>query len=342
MLGIIVTKRQLETNPYVSPEMLKYRDVDVRFIRPDGRIGSIGGVSIVEDGRINDFSLEYLCLEFTRDCNVRCRDCYVLANRIGKQEPRYIDLDFVFELANQLDYSPSAGWREIAISGGEPTLDMTKLQSRYAILNELIPDKDIVIATNLLAVPHSETAIAEFFARFPGALIQASYNPWLEKQYETIASNLSQPRYSHFEGKVSQRVRPESALLEKIRLFDDYAHKIGRKFYIRVNGVTREEAEKYKEKAISYMGTKGRAEGEFIFSHRVVRIGGARDIDGVASADDPSIRECGDREELYMCFNGALFPGVNFIEKPKKRIGTLVRLLEVKTRRGKVIYYASE
>ncbi len=327
MLAIIATEADLEDNKYLTHGVIARRNVDVNFIRPNGKRGSARGVSIVKKGYINEFSLEYLALEFTRDCNVQCADCYVSAHRINGQEPTYIDLGFVVELAKELNYSPGTGWREICITGGEPTLDITKLQTRYAILNELVQQKKVVIATNLLEIHNSEEAIAEFFSKFSDAIIQASYNPFLEEQYRIIATNLDKPRYERFKSKVAHDGNPELALLEKIRLFDDYAHRHGKKFYIRVNGVTMEQAEEYRQKAVSYLGTKGRNEHDFIFAHRVVRVGNGRNIKQAVDPTDSAIRECGDQEEIYMCENGSLFPTVNHIDNPKKRIGTLVRLL---------------
>lgn len=327
MLAIIATEADLEDNKYLTHGIIARRNVDVKFIRPNGRRGLAKGVSIVKKGYINEFSLEYLALEFTRDCNVQCADCYVSANKINGKKLRYIDLEFIVELAKELNRSPAAGWREICITGGEPTLDITKLQVRYGILNECVPRKNIVIATNLVAIPYSEEGIAEFFSKFSDALIQASYNPFLEKQYEIIAANIDKEEHQIFCGNIPEKVSPELALLEKIRLFDDYAHKHNKKFRIRVGGVNKEEMDKYMQNALSYLGSKGRKEHDFIYASRVVRVGNGRNIKQAVDPADPSIRECTNQEEIYMCENGSLFPTVNHIDNPKKRIGTLVRLL---------------
>ncbi len=327
MLAIIATEKDLEDNKYITRGTIARRNVDVRFIRPDGRKDSAKGVSIARKGSINDFSLEYLALEFTRDCNVQCANCYVSAKKTNGEEPRYIDLQFTVELAKELKDSPASGWREICITGGEPTLDITKLQVRYGIFNELVPRKHIVIATNLLAIPHSEKAVAEFFSKFSDALIQGSYGPFLEKQYKIVAANLDKPRYEKFEYCIPNNISPEQALLEKIRLFDDYAHKNNRKFRIRVSGVDRAEMDEYKEKAISYLGSKGRDENDFMYAARVVKVGNGRSIKNAAEPNDSAIHECKNQEEIYMCANGSLFPTVNHIDDPKNRIGTLVNLL---------------
>lgn len=330
MIAIIATDRDLEKNRYITKNRIAHRNVDVRFIRPNGKRGLARKVSILKRDSINEFSLEYFALEFTRDCNVQCADCYVSANKINGQKPTYIDLQFIVELAQELKYSPAAGWREICITGGEPTLDVTKLQTRYGIFNELVPRKHIAIASNLLAIPHSEESVAEFFSKFSDALIQASYNPFLEKQYGIIAANITNEKYERFKDSISRSVSPEFALLEKIRLFDDYAHKHSKKFRIRVNGVNREEMDRYKQKALSYLGNKGRSEHDFIYASRVVRVGNGRNLEQAADPTDSAIRECEDQEEIYMCINGSLFPTVNHIDNPKARIGTLVRLLDYK------------
>jgi len=325
MLSIIARGSDLENNAYVVPQLIDGKEKRVSFERPDGNMGHARNVSIVRPGFINEFAMEYSAFEFTRDCNVSCPHCYVTAKKINGHEPTYISLDFVIDLAREMKDSPLGRKRIICITGGEPTLDIDKLGVRYGVLNELIKHKQIDIATNLLAIPCNEDAIGDFFSKFGDAVIQASYSPYLEKQYELIAQRMGEEAFQKFEGKLPENAKPEQTLLEKIRQFDDYAHKHGKNFRIRVNGVNREEMDACMEKVKSYIGHKGREEDEFIYAARVVKVGNGKKLGKAAEASE-AVRQCSHQEEIYMCSNGDLYPTVNHIDNIRNRIGTLVRI----------------
>ena len=82
------------------------------------------------------------------------------------------------------------------------------------------------------------------------------------------------------------------------------------------------------QRALSYTGSKGRDKTDFIYSSRVVRVGNGRRLKA-AAVPNLNTLECTQREEIYMCTNGSLFPTVNHIDNPLKRIGTLVRIVSV-------------
>ncbi len=316
MLGIIVRESDLKDNDYVHKSQLKKRK-SISAKRPDGKRVQAKDAFLMDGSWINEFSLEYLAAEFTRDCNVSCGHCYVAANRGNAEDPQYIDLRFIMDLAEALNDSPSGRKREICITGGEPTIDQKKLKTRYAVLDEIVENKNITIASNLLAVPID--SVGNFFSTFDDAMIQASYSPYLEKQYEMLAEK------GGMENRVPSRVHPKDSLLEKIRMFDDYAHEHAKKFIIRVNGIGPEDLAAFQDRAASYLGSKGRCTSDFIYSTRVIGVGNGKNLKGVISAEKAAIA-CSQSEELYMCINGDLYPTVNHIDNKGHRIGTIARL----------------
>lgn len=325
-LAIIARESDVVNNEYLTEGIYGNTKQNVNFTRPNGTEESLGGVYVVKSSWLNEFSMEYFAAEFTRDCNVSCKHCYVSAGSVDCDEPKYISLEFVSDIADKLKNGPIGRPRGICISGGEPTLDLKKLQTRYCIFNEVLNNKVIEIATNLLAIKCNDDAIGEFFSQFSDAIIQASYSPHLEEQYSRIAERISSPGYEKFKGHMPN-ILPGRTLREKIRLFDDFAHRHGRRFKIRVNGKDSEEMEEYKKRITEYIGFKGRDTSDIILAKRIVGVGRGRNIEGAATANDAQKKRCSQQEEIYMCSNGDLFPSINGIDNIENRIGTLVRLL---------------
>lgn len=236
LILIVPSERESISKAYFSDEFLERVDSnikwgDIEFKRPDGKVEKVKGARVSRLDFLKEVTSEKLYLMVTNNCNVSCEDCGAKATIPTDGNISYIWLSFVEALLPYIRrrvYHYVRGGRQIFISGGEPTLDVSRLGQIARILAE-VEKSYLAIHTNGIRIPIKDKEFAEFADRFEDVIFLVGYSMALKEQYAIKCTDRGfDPEHNYLPD-----CDPEVALLEKHRLLFELAQRAEGKVTVR-------------------------------------------------------------------------------------------------------------
>ncbi|MBU0459857.1 MAG: hypothetical protein KKH52_04475 [Nanoarchaeota archaeon] len=247
--------------------------------------------TLVTDHQLQEHAAEYLYLEITSACQLRCQHCGIksdLSPRNNKgfvdNDAPYITDDFVTALERAIHEQPSVGLqRKLFFGGGEPLISPLKFAEINLAFSQL-ERTTRVATTNGLNLPLDERAFADFIdgpVNFPYVMFSCSGAHIA--QYTAFARGGKFPQY------IPDNVNPEKALYEKARVIEDYCQKLSIGF---TSNVVEPKAEHRLQKDLRAHILQAAQREPKIFG---TEVNGHRD-------------PCSQAQELAIRSNGRLYP----------------------------------
>jgi hypothetical protein len=266
----------------------------IRFRRPDGKIGEVTG-AMATHLDLQEVTSEKLYLMVTTFCNVSCKDCGADAQLAKKtKEIDYMEPYFVSTLLPYIKkniFPDRKNGRQLYVSGGEPTLDLHRLEQIVEILGG-VEKRFLAIYTNGILIPIKEGPFKEFADRFKDAIILFNCSTELAEEYRHLYSG---EQSSQLNGYLPD-CRPENALKEKHRTLLELAQD-----RIKIHPLLRcskTDLNQLKNELIEYIGEKYAG---LIISQETQILG--RSTRGIPPKTDP----CSEVEELTITPDGSVF-----------------------------------
>jgi uncharacterized Fe-S cluster-containing radical SAM superfamily protein len=306
MITIGFTSQQFREQEFFSNYLIK--EMETRIAKSLEAKTQLGEDVLLEDiyvvqnpELLQDLTSRYWALEVTPVCNVACHTCFNGSNQhqASREGLRFMDLDFARNLADVIGNNPYYGKsRVMAISGGEPTLNIDRTADISKLFVERGGLNDIVIISNGIVLPLDESRLEAELMKFDKRVRwQLSYNTPLANQYQ---------RFKGQKNSDYQVPDSEDPLLSKISHIIKIANSMGVSMTIRVTEFDDENGELSRKVKQNIPDAESYVE--------IIRGIGAALLEKRSKRRDTSIPL--NRDKLYVMSDGRLFPTMHHVGHP--------------------------